>query len=82
MLGREINKKLFKILVSYLKEIVFAKKQVLLLTDINAFYLDLLKEFRVEDFDTVGLTAQKLEEILLKIYGDTIWTISDRKKAI
>lgn len=82
MLGREINKKLFKILVSYLKEIVFAKKQVLLLTDINAFYLDLLTEFRVEDFDTVGLTAQKLEEILLKIYGDTIWTISDRKKAI
>lgn len=72
MLGREINKKLFKILVSYLKEIIFAKKQVLLLTDINAFYLDLLTEFRVEDLDTVGLTAQKLEEILLKIYGDKI----------
>ena len=66
--SREIHKKSFETLVSYLKEIVFAKKEVLLLTDINTFYHHLLTELR--------LTTQKLEEKLLKHYGDKICIIS------
>ena len=74
--SREIHKKSFETLVSYLKEIVFAKKEVLLLTDINTFYHHLLTEFRGEEFDTIRLTTQKLEEKLLKHYGDKICIIS------
>ena len=59
--SREIHKKSFEALVNCLEEIVFAKKEVLLLTDINTFYHHLLTEFRGEEFDRVGSTAQKLE---------------------
>ena len=75
--SREIQKKSFVALVSYLEEIVFQKKEVLVLTDINTFYHHLLTKFRGEEFDTVGSTAQKLEEKLLKHYGDKICIISD-----
>ena len=74
--SREIHKKSFEALVSCLEEIVFEKKEVLLLTDINIFNHHLLTEFRGEEFDTVGSTAQKLEEKLLKHYGDKICIIS------
>ena len=74
--SREIHKKSFEALVSCLEEIILEKKEVLLLTGINAFYHHLLTEFRGEESDTVGSTAQKLEEKLLKHYGDKICTIS------
>ena len=44
--SRDIQEKSFEILVSYLEETVFLKKEVLLLTDINTFYHHLLTEFR------------------------------------
>ena len=73
----ETHKKLLEALASYLEEIVFAKKEVLLLTDINTFYHYLVTEFRREEFDTVGSTTQKLEEKLWEEnYGDKICIIS------
>ena len=44
--SRAIHEKSFEALVSYFEEIVFLKKEVLLLTDINTFYHHLLTEFR------------------------------------
>ena len=46
--SREIYKKSFEALVSYFEGIVFEKKEVLLLPDINTFYHHLLTEFRGE----------------------------------
>ena len=52
------------------------KKEVLLLTYINTFYHHLITEFRGEEFNTVGSTAQKLNKKILKHYGDEISIIS------
>lgn len=60
--NREIDKKLFEILVSYLEKAIFAKKEFFLVTDLNTSFHHLLTKFGEEDFDTVGLTTQKLEE--------------------
>ena len=73
---------MFEILVSYLEKAIFAKKEFFLVTDLNTSFHHLLTKFGEEDFDTVGLTTQKLEEELWKPYGDKIGITSGRTKAI
>ena len=67
-LNREIHKKEFEALCSYLQEVVIENKGVLMLTDVNNYYCNLLLEFQGNTLDMIS-TVQKLEEKSKKYYG-------------
>ena len=50
-LNRDIHKKTFKALCSYLQEVVIQNKDVLMLTDVNNYYCHLLHQFQGNTFE-------------------------------
>ena len=65
-LNREIHKKAFEALCSYLQEVVIENKGVLMLTEVNNYYCHLLHEFQGNTLEVTS-TVQKLEENKLEI---------------
>ena len=68
--NREVHKKAYEALSSYLKETVIKNKELLLLVDLNRYYQHLLTEFGGEEVINVTSRSQNLEERIKKHNGD------------
>ena len=77
-LNREVHKKVFEALCSYLQEVATENKDVLMLKDVNNYYCHLLHEFQR---NTLEVTVQKLEK-LIKCYGQKVCIVSENKRKV
>ena len=77
-LNREVHKKVFEALCSYLQEGATENKDVLMLKDVNNYYCHLLHEFQR---NTLEVTVQKLEK-LKKCYGQKVCIVSENKRKV
>ena len=77
-LNREIHKKAFEALCSYL-QVVIENKRVLMMPDVSNYYCHLLHEFQGNTLE-VTLTVQKLKEKLRKCYGEKTCIVSGNKR--
>ena len=69
---RDLHGNAFNALKVFIDEHIIVKKEVHLLSDINKYYESILREIGREEFKDVNSSAQKLEQKLLKQYGNNL----------